>query len=88
MFKNLLVSACLILSLSTVSQARIIHCIDEKGRSYFTDTACPRQKIQRPILENEHAGTGVSAMIVNKPANPGNLEFYCNPGNGKFIRCE
>jgi len=88
MFKNLLVSACLILSLSSVSHARIIHCIDEKGHSYFTDTGCPRSKTQPPKLVSKQAGSGVSTLIVNKPANPNNVEFYCNPGKGKFIRCK
>ena len=87
MFKNLLVSACLILSLSTVCQARIIHCIDEKGQSYFTDTGCPRPKTQPPRMQS-NAGSDVSTLIVNKTAKPNNIEFYCNPGKGKFIRCE
>jgi hypothetical protein len=88
MFKNLTVSACLVLSLSTISHARIIQCIDERGHSYFTDTRCPRQQLKSNRLENSQPGNGVSGLIVNKPGNSKRLEFYCNPGKGKFVRCE
>jgi len=88
MFKNLMISACLALSLSDVSHARVNQCIDEKGHRYFTDRGCPRPQRQALRLKSHRHGSGVSALIVNPPRNPKTLETYCNPGKGKFIRCE
>jgi len=88
MFKNLYVSACLVLSVTSVSHAKIIQCIDERGHSYFTDTACPRQQLKPDSQQNTQSRHGFSGLVVNTPRNTRRLEFYCNPGKGKFVRCE
>ncbi len=85
MFRKTMVSVCLILSLSAVSQARIIKCIDDKGVVYFTDTGCPKQ--QKNTITSDHDKPDISGLTLNKQQPVKSLEFYCNSGKGKFVRC-
>ncbi len=84
MYRKVLLSVFLTLSLNAVAYCKVIRCIDDDGHIYFTDSSCPRTSQS----QQDQVQPDISDLIVNENPKPvTGIKFWCNPGDGRFVRC-
>ena len=80
---TLLLTLSLLLT-ATITQAKIIKCINEKGKITFTDSSCPQSQNKPSFKLDQDLKNG---LLNDQDKRSPAIRVYCHQRTEQFKRC-